>query len=99
MKELREIKQEIEALKPFLEEKFQVQTIGVFGSYSRGQQTKKSDIDVLVEFKKNAHIGLLKYVELELFLTEQLGVKVDLVALGGLKPALKDRVLREVVYV
>lgn len=98
MKSTTYIKKRLEELKPILEEKFQVETIGIFGSYVRGEQDKKSDVDVLVEFAKNAHIGLLKYVEIEIFLSEQLGVKVDLVAKGGLKPTLKDRVLSEVVY-
>jgi predicted nucleotidyltransferase len=99
MKSIEHIRKQLEELKPILEEKFQVETIGVFGSYSRGEQTKKSDVDVLVEFTKDAHIGLFKYVDLEIFLSEQLGVKVDLVAKGGLKPSLKDRILSEVVYV
>ena len=99
MKSTKYIKKRLEELKPILEEKFQVETIGIFGSYIRGEQNKKSDVDVLVKFTNGAHIGLLKYVEMELFLSEQLGVKVDLVAKGGLKPTLKDLVLSEVVYV
>jgi uncharacterized protein len=99
VKTVAQIKKRLEELKPTLEEKYQVETIGVFGSYVRGQQTIKSDVDVLVEFASDAHIGLFKYVDLELFLSEQLGVKVDLVAKGGLKPSLKDRILSEVVYV
>jgi uncharacterized protein len=99
VKSTKYIKKKLEELKPVLEEKFQVETIGVFGSYVRGEQTKKSDVDVLVEFSNDAHLGLLRYVELEFFLSEQLGVKVDLVAKGGLKPTLKDQILSEVVYV
>jgi predicted nucleotidyltransferase len=99
MKSIKYVKKRLEELKPVLEEKFQVVTIGVFGSYVRGEQTKKSDVDVLVEFSNDAHLGLLRYVELEIFLSEQLGVKVDLVARGGLKPTLKDQILSEVVYV
>src|ERR1700690_3777603 len=99
VKSTKYIKKRLEELSLILEEKFQVKTIGVFGSYIRGEQTKKSDVDILVEFSNNAHLGLLKYVELELFLSEQLGVKVDLVAQGGLKPTLKDQILSEVVYV
>jgi predicted nucleotidyltransferase len=53
----------------------------------------------LVEFASSARIGLLKYIDLELFLTEKLGIKVDLVTKDGLKPSLKDTVLNEVVYV
>ena len=99
VKTVTQIKKRLEELKPTLEEKFQVKTIGVFGSYVRGEQTLKSDADILVEFAVDAHIGLFKYVELELFLSEQLGLKVDLVAKGGLKPSLKDQILSEVVYV
>jgi predicted nucleotidyltransferase len=99
MKSIKLIRKQLETLKPTLEEKYQVETIGVFGSYVHGEQTEKSDVDILVEFADNAHVGLLKYVELEIFLSEQLGVKVDLVAAGGLKPSLKDRILNEVVYV
>ena len=99
MKSILRIRRQLEALKPVLRERFQLESIGVFGSYTRGEQTKKSDVDVLVEFAKDAHIGLLKYVELENFLSDQLGIKVDLVAKDGLKPLLKDRILGEVVYV
>jgi len=99
MKGIRQIKKRLEELKPVLENEFQVETIGVFGSYCRGEQTKKSDIDILVEFAQEAHIGLFKYVDLELFLSEQLGGKVDLVIKSGLKPSLKDQILNEVVYV
>jgi uncharacterized protein len=61
MKTTSQIKNKLETLKPFLREKFQVEAIGVFGSYSRGEQTRKSDVDILVEFTSDAHVGLLKY--------------------------------------
>ena len=99
MKTIEQIKEKLEALKPVLEKDFQVVTVGVFGSYCRGEQTRKSDVDVLVEYAPDAHIGLFKYVELELLLSDQLGVKVDLVMKDGLKPSLKDQILDEVVYV
>ena len=99
LKNIVQIRKKLEELKPLLEQKYGVENMGVFGSYTRGEQTKKSDVDILVEFARDARIGLLKYVELELFLSDQLGVKVDLVAKEGLKPTLRDRVLSEVVYV
>jgi len=98
MKTLEEIKTELETLKPTLKERFGVETIGVFGSYTRGEQTKKSDIDILVTFRQDAQIGFFKFLELEEFLTKKLGVKVDLVTKNALKPFIKDRVLRETVY-
>jgi len=85
-------------LKPLLKEKFEVETIGVFGSYSRGEQTKKSDVDVLVVFSEDAHVGFFKFLELEEFLSQKIGVKVDLVTKDALKPMLKERILKEIVY-
>ena len=99
MKSVEYLKRRLEELKPVLEEKFQVEAVGVFGSYVRGEQRRRSDVDVLVEFGEDARVGLLKFVELEIFLSEQLGVKVDLVARGGLKPSLKEHILSEVVSV
>jgi len=75
-----------------------VETIGVFGSYTRGEQTKKSDVDILVTFSKDAQVGFFKFLELEEFLTKKLGIKVDLVTRDALKPFIKERVLRETVY-
>ena len=98
MKTLKEIKAKLEMLKPTLKERFEVETIGVFGSYSRGEQTKKSDVDVLVVFSADAHVGFFRFLELEEFLTRKLGVKVDLVTKAALKPMLKDRILKETVY-
>lgn len=98
MKTLEKIKTQLEALKPTLRERFGVETIGVFGSYTRGEQTKKSDIDILVTFTQDAQVGFFKFLELEEFLTKKLGVKVDLVTRNALKPFIKDRVLRETVY-
>jgi len=98
MKTLEEIKSTLETLKPTLKERFGVKTIGVFGSYTHGEQTKKSDIDILVTFSKDAQVGFFKFLELEEFLTKKLGVKVDLVTKNALKPFIKDQVLRETVY-
>jgi predicted nucleotidyltransferase len=98
MKTIKEIKKQLETLKPVLKEKYQVETLGIFGSYTRGEQTKKSDIDILVEFSKDAHIGFFKFLELEELLTQKLGVKVDLVTKNALKPMMKEQILKETVY-
>jgi predicted nucleotidyltransferase len=99
MKTFEELKARLEKLKPTLKEKFQVETIGIFGSYRRGEQTRKSDIDILVEFSANAQIGFFKFLDLEEFLSKKLGVKVDLVTKGALKPYIGERILQEVVMV
>lgn len=74
-----------------------VKKIGVFGSVSRGENLESSDIDILVEFSKP--IGLFKFIELEEHLGILLGKKVDLVTKNALKHAIKEDVLKEVVYV
>jgi predicted nucleotidyltransferase len=99
MKTLEEIKARLEHLKPVLREKFEVVTIGIFGSYTRGEQGKKSDVDILVEFSEDAEIGFFRFLDLEEFLSRELGVKVDLVTKDALKPYIGKRILQEVVMV
>lgn len=98
MKTINEIKRQLETLKPILKDKYQVETIGIFGSYTRGEQTRKSDIDILIEFTKDAQIGFCKFLELEEFLTKKLQAKVDLVTKDALKPAMKEQILKETIY-
>lgn len=99
MKTLEEIKTELETLKPILHEKFQVETIGVFGSYCRGEQDKKSDVDVLVTFIEPNDIDLLDFIGLKRYLSRKLKMKVDLVTKNALKPRIKDKILQETIYV
>lgn len=99
MKTLDEIKIQLESLKPTLKEKFQVETIGIFGSYSQGQQKIKSDLDILVTFLEPNDIDLLDFIALKQFLSRQLKTKVDLVEKHALKTRIKDRILKETIYV
>ncbi len=78
--------------------KFGVKEIGIFGSYIRGEQREDSDVDILVAFEDDAKMDLIKFVELEEYLSELLGVKVDLVMRSALKPRIGKRILEEVVY-
>ncbi len=80
-----------------LKKNYKVKEIGFFGSYVRHEQKKKSDLDVLVTFCET--IDLFTFVELENYLSDILGVKVDLVMKDGIKPRLKERILSEAVYV
>jgi predicted nucleotidyltransferase len=96
MKTLEEIQQWLVKNKSLLQERYKVCELGVFGSYVRQEQTESSDVDVLVEFSETP--SLLKFVNLENYLSDNLGVKVDLVHKGGLKPRIGERILAEVVY-
>ncbi len=97
MKEVEKIMKKLKENKPILREKYNVKTLGVFGSYIRGEQKKKSDVDILVEFEKP--LGLLEFVGLELQLSKLLGKKVDLVMKSALKPKIGKHILEEVQYV
>ena len=99
MKTLDEIKIQLELLKPILKSKFQVETIGIFGSYSQGQQKQKSDVDILVAFSEPNDIDLLDFIALNQFLSRKLKMKVDLVEKDSLKCRIKDRILQETIYV
>ena len=96
MKTLEEIKQWLVQNKSLLKERYKVRELGVFGSYVRQEQTEASDVDVLVEFSDTP--SLLKFVNLENYLKDNLGVKVDLVHKSGPKPRIGERILAEVVY-
>jgi len=72
--------------------------LGLFGSYARGEESKKSDIDLLVRFSKTK--SLLELVKIERILSTILGKKVDLLTEAALSPYLKDRIINEleVIY-
>ena len=99
LKSIEEILSVLKTLKPNLTEKYGVETIGVFGSFTKGQQTPKSDIDVLVAFKKEAHPGLFEFMALEEFLTKKLGTKVDLGTKDSLKPHIGKHILEEIIMI
>lgn len=99
MKTLEEVKGQLEKLKPALKERYQVETIGVFGSYSRGEQKDKSDLDILVTFIEPNDIDLIDFIEIKQLLSRKLRLKVDLVKKTALKPIIKDKILEETIYI
>jgi len=95
MKTREEIEETLKRFKPMLREKFNVKEIGFFGSYVRGEESETSDVDVLVDFFEP--IGW-EFIDFKEFLEEILGLEVDLVTVKALKPQLKEKILKEVVY-
>ena len=91
-----DIEIKLKELKPFLADEYFISRIGYFGSYSTGDQTEESDIDILVEFSKP--IGW-KFFTLESYLEKVFGKKIDLVTIGALKHQLKDIILNQVKFV
>lgn len=97
MKSLHEIQKTLQKQKPYLAEKFGVRILGVFGSYVRQEQRLDSDLDLLIELDRPSKISLLGLVELEYYLSQILGVKVDLAIKTNLKKHIGKRILEEVV--
>lgn len=94
---LEEIKSKIKNNKSFLEHKFKVRTLQLFGSFVRGENKFDSDLDILVDFTED--IDLFTFIELEDYLSGLLSVKVDLVSKRALKLRIKESVLKEAIQI
>ena len=97
MKTFKEIEKILKENKAILAERFKVKEIGIFGSYVRGEQKKKSDVDIFVEFSEP--VSLLHLAGLENFLTDLIGIKADIGTKKSLKPRIKEQVLKEAVII
>ncbi len=97
MKTLQEIESILRDQKPILRQRFKVKEIGIFGSFARGEQKDTSDLDLLIDFEEP--IGLIRYVGLQNYLSDEVGERVDLVTKSGLKPRISGHILKEVIYV
>ena len=97
MMNIEEIKKILNKNKTEFRNNFRVKEIGIFGSYIKSEQTKKSDLDILVEF--DIPVDFFHYFEFEEYLSNLLGVKVDLVMKKALKPNIGRNILKEVTYV
>jgi len=97
IKTIEDIKKTLEILNKDIKKKYKAEIIGIFGSYVRGEQKKKSDLDVLVKF--DARATLFEFVGLSLFLEEKLGIKkVDVVPFDEVREEIRDRIFKEAVY-
>ncbi len=96
MKTIQEVRDILSSRKQDLKEKYHVKNIGVFGSYARNEQTEKSDVDILVDFEEP--IGL-EFVSLAEYLERLIGMKVDLVSRGAIKPGRLKVVEEDLIYV
>jgi predicted nucleotidyltransferase len=97
MKKLAAIEKKIKANKQLLNQQYKVRRIGIFGSYALGRQTRKSDLDIVVEFKETPDI--FKFLRLEEYLKSMLGIRVDLTTPKALKALIKPEILRQTIYI
>ena len=84
--------------KRFFYDKFGVTRMGLFGSFVRGDQTRSSDIDMIVEMEKGRK-NIHSFLQLKRFLEKELAKKIDLGFEHSLKPTVRDRIKGQIIYV
>jgi len=97
-KQTKKIEELLELLKNHqkeLKRKFGIIKIKIFGSYVKKQQTYKSDLDIIVDFKDTP--GFFKFIEIEEYLSNLLGVKVDLFTEEGISPYIRKYIEKEII--
>jgi len=98
MEKVEKIKKILKEQKDELRKKYEIKEIGIFGSYLKKEQKQDSDFDILIDFEPNSGVDLLKFINLENYLSDLLGIKVDLVMKSALKPRIGKHILKNVVY-
>jgi len=78
-------------------EKQPVSRAYLFGSYSRGDNTAESDIDILVELEKG--VGLFRFADIQIQLQQLLNQQVDLVSAGGLSPYIEKHINKDKILI
>jgi len=86
----------LKSMLPMLSSEYAVERIGLFGSFINGEESKDSDIDLLVTLDRP--IGW-KFFTLQILLEDTFGKKVDLTTEKGLRTELKQQILETVEYV
>jgi len=81
--------------KQLLSEKFQVRNIGLFGSYARGEENEKSDIDIIVDMPSNFDV----HYDLKEYLQNAFNKEIDLGLEQNIRSFIKNKIESEVIYV
>lgn len=97
MKSVEELRTTIRRHQEFLAERYGVRVTGIFGSYVRGEQRERSDVDLLADITRP--ISLFELVGAEIYLSETLGVKVDLVPARNVREELRESIFAEAVAI
>jgi predicted nucleotidyltransferase len=76
-------------------QRYHVQRLAMFGSMARGTAHPQSDVDLLVTFQPDAHIGLITFSKMQRELSDMFHRRVDSVPQDGLKPVIRDSILAD----
>lgn len=91
--------EKLRANKAALQDRFGIAQVGLFGSYARNMQTRKSDVDILVEFQPGVKYLLEIRLELEDFLKNIFDTEVDVAHLKYVRPYFREKILRHAILV
>jgi uncharacterized protein len=92
-----EIVQKLKEIKPFLQQKYNLTEIALFGSYARDEQTEKSDIDIMVDYSPKTYKGFLYTIdEIEKLFP---GIEIQAAIKGGIKPQYFEVLKSDLIYV
>ena len=97
MKTVEQIRTAIRQHQEVLVERYGIKVVGLFGSYARRERRKRSDLDLLADIVRP--ISLLELIGAELYLSEVLGVKVDLIPKRDVREELRETIFREVLSI
>jgi uncharacterized protein len=81
----------LKSLRPF--------KVGVFGSYARGENSNQSDLDILISLDYSKRISLLDLIGVEQDISDELGIKVDLVTEKSLNPLIRPYVEKDINFI
>jgi uncharacterized protein len=85
--------------KQYLSDRYNISSIGLFGSYVNNSQTEVSDIDILIDYDKEKDFSLLDIVRIQNFLSDLLKSNVDIALKNSLKTGIGYYIQNEVIYV
>ena len=97
MQSLQQVTHNLRLLKPYLTDMYNVDSLSIFGSFARKEQTETSDLDILVDFTKTP--DLLTFIALEEYLSKELVLNVDLVPKRKVKAQLQQQIFQEAIAV
>lgn len=95
---LKDIIKHLQRNKGYLYDRFGVTSIGIFGSFVRGEHTSSSDIDMVVEMEENRK-NIHSFLQLKRYLEKETARKIDLGFEHSLKPIVKERIKEQIIYV
>ena len=95
----QEIIDYLQRQQPYFYNTFGIKFVGLFGSFSRGDETKESDIDILYEIEKDRKLSMFKYLKVASQLENFFHKKIDLVIIDTLKPTVKEYIDKDLIYV